>query len=265
MYNSIPCFIYKDDQLISSSVDLIAEASLEIIVNEVEKTLIMFTPGNTRELVFGFLFTEGRIESITDIQSCEIEPSADNGEEAIEARVKIPKMNSGIIPSVRKKVSYASGSVYEKKGRQPMSQVKSRVTSDCMFDLGLLKQLPEKLYNHQPLYQRTGGAHAAALFDSSGNLLFCHEDMGRHSALDKVIGASLLKDVSFDDKILISSGRASQEMINKTARAGVPLYIANSRPTSKSVEAAENYNITLLDMARGGIQIYSHVQRVQGF
>ena len=103
------------------------------------------------------------------------------------------------------------------------------------------------------------------LLDSEGNLLVCSEDMGRHNAVDKVIGAALIRELSFQDKIIVTSGRASLEMILKTARAGIPVFVAMSRPTSRAVEAAKFYNITLLDMARDSNRIYSHVRRIKGF
>ncbi len=128
-----------------------------------------------------------------------------------------------------------------------------------------LKRLPKILEQRQPLYKKTGGAHAALLLDSEGNPLICSEDMGRHNALDKVIGAALMQKLSFQDKILLSSGRASLEMILKTARAGIPVFVVMSRPTSRAVEAAKFYNITLLDMAKDSNRIYSHVRRIEGF
>ncbi|MBW1798853.1 MAG: formate dehydrogenase accessory sulfurtransferase FdhD, partial [Deltaproteobacteria bacterium] len=91
------------------------------------------------------------------------------------------------------------------------------------------------------------------------------EDVGRHNALDKVIGATLIQGISRKDKIVVSSGRASLEMILKTARAGFPVFVAMSRPTSKAVEAAKFYNITLMDMAAGSNRVYSHARRIIGF
>ncbi len=140
-----------------------------------------------------------------------------------------------------------------------------RVKSTHRFTMEVLKLLPERLNEHQPLYQKTGGAHAAVLFNTQGDPLLYSEDMRRHNALDKVIGAALIKGISFQDKILLSSGRASLEMILKTARAGIPVFVAMSRPTSKAVEAAKFYNITLLDMAKNSNRIYSHARRIKGF
>jgi FdhD protein len=131
--------------------------------------------------------------------------------------------------------------------------------------MAVLKKAPKKLEAHQPLYDKTGGAHAAALLDTKGHILLHCEDMGRHNALDKVIGAAISKGMSSHDKILLSSGRASLEMILKTARVGIPVFVAMSRPTSRSVEAAKFYNITLVDMARKSNRIYSHVRRIEEY
>ncbi|MCP4664747.1 MAG: hypothetical protein GY849_00135 [Deltaproteobacteria bacterium] len=140
-----------------------------------------------------------------------------------------------------------------------------RVKSRHRFSMDILKGVCRNLETFQPLYQKTGGAHAAVLFDSQGDpILFC-EDMGRHNALDKVIGGALIQGISCEDKMLVSSGRASLEMILKAARAGMPLFAALSRPTSKAVEAAKFYNITLLDLAKNNNRIYSHARRIEGF
>jgi FdhD protein len=117
----------------------------------------------------------------------------------------------------------------------------------------------------QPLYGKTGGAHAAILLDRGGNPVLHCEDMGRHNALDKVIGSTLIKGIPCQDKIAVSSGRASLEMILKVAKAGIPVFMAMSRPTSRAVEAAKFYNITLMDMAKGSNRIYSHARRIEGF
>ena len=131
--------------------------------------------------------------------------------------------------------------------------------------MDVLEGFSLKLQELQPLYRRTGGAHAAILFDSNGHPIFFSEDMGRHNALDKVIGSSLIEGIPSHDKVIVSSGRASLEMILKTARAGFPLFVAMSRPTSRAVEAAKFYNITLIDLAKDTNRIYSHARRIVGF
>ncbi|MFH1350618.1 MAG: formate dehydrogenase accessory sulfurtransferase FdhD [Pseudomonadota bacterium] len=266
MYSSTRSLTYSRGKFISLPSDLILEAPLEITIDGHENTLIMFTPGLIRELVTGFIFTEGLIEGLSDIKGIIISSTEKgDGEQVIEAKVslatKIPK-RSGVNG---KRVSYSSCGICGKDNYFSLKTGLKRVKSRHKFSMRIINSLPDRIVQYQPLYQKTGGAHAALLFDNKGNpVLYC-EDMGRHNALDKVIGASLIKGISLMDKILVSSGRASLEMILKTARAGIPVFVAISRPTSKAVEAAKFYNITLIDMAKGSNRIYSHARRIEGF
>ncbi|KPK14323.1 MAG: hypothetical protein AMK69_29075 [Nitrospira bacterium SG8_3] len=257
MYSSIRSFTYLDGKISSASSHLILETPLEIIINEEMSTLIMFTPDMTRELVTGFVFTEGFIDKISDIQECTISSiGGEDGEELIEARVTIPSETS---------MMTATKSICGKDNYYDLKKGLGRVKSKYRFSMEVLGRVPKRLEESQRLYKKTGGAHAAVLLNSAGNLLVCSEDMGRHNAVDKVIGAALMQKLPFQDKIMVTSGRASLEMILKTARAGIPVFVAMSRPTSRAVEAAKFYNITLLDMARDSNRIYSHVRRIEGF
>ena len=266
MYSSIRSFTYSNGKISSASSHLIIEAPLEIVINDVTNVMIMFTPGMTRELVTGFIFTEGLIDKVTDIEECLISSEEQiDKEQVIKARVTISSKISGLTGIKGNRISYSSCGICGKENYYDLKKGLGRVKSKHRFSMDVLKLLPKKLDKHQPLYHKTGGAHAAVLLDSGGTPLLYSEDMGRHNALDKVIGASLIKGISFYDKILLSSGRASLEMILKTARAGVPVFVAMSRPTSRALEAAKFYNITLIDMAKGSNRIYSHVRRIQGF
>ena len=266
MYSSVRFLTYADGKICSASSHLIIEAPLEIVINDVTNVMIMFTPGMTRELVTGFIFTEGLINKASDIEECLIssEETFDK-EQVIKARVTISSRLLEISGIKGNRVSYSSCGVCGKENYYDLKKGLGRVKSRHRFSMDVLKLLPERLERHQPLYNKTNGAHAALLLDSEGNPLFSSEDMGRHNALDKVIGASLIEGITFHDKILLSSGRASLEMILKTARAGVPVFVAMSRPTSRALEAAKFYNITLLDMRKGSNRIYCHARRIQGF
>jgi FdhD protein len=266
MYSSIRSFTYSDGRISSASSHLILETPLEIIINGESSTLIMFTPGMTRELVTGFVFTEGFIDKISDIEECTISSvGKEDGEELIEARVKVPSKGSIVAATKGTRTSYSSCGICGKDNYYDLKRGLGRVKSKHRFSMEVLGRVPESLEESQPLYKKTGGAHAALLLDSEGNALICSEDMGRHNAVDKVVGAALMQGLSFHDKIILSSGRASLEMILKTARAGIPVFVAMSRPTSRAVEAAKFYNVTLLDMARDSNHIYSHVRRIEGF
>ncbi|UCB51048.1 MAG: formate dehydrogenase accessory sulfurtransferase FdhD [Deltaproteobacteria bacterium] len=266
MYSSIRSFTYSKGKISSTSSHLILETPLEIIINGETSTLIMFTPGMTRELVTGFIFTEGFIDKISDIRECTISSvGKEDEEEVIEARVTIPSIGS-IMPTTKStRTSYSSCGICGKDNYYDLKRGLGRVKSKHRFSMEVLGRWPVTMEQYQPLYKKTGGAHAAVLLDSTGNPIICSEDMGRHNAVDKVIGAALMQERSFQDKIIVSSGRASLEMILKTARAGIPVFVAMSRPTSRAVEAAKFYNITLLDMAKDSNRIYSHVRRIEGF
>ena len=248
--------------------DLLVEVPLDIVLNDQEHILIMFTPYMIREQVMGFVFTEGLISDISEIERCTIsQVQNQDGEEIIEARIMISSKGSHDDKQSlkRRRVSYSSCGVCGKDSFSDLENGLTRVKSSHRFSMDVLKDLPNRMQEFQPLYQKTSAAHAAMLFDREGNPVFQSEDMGRHNALDKVIGYTLINEISRDDKVIFSSGRASLEMILKTARAGFPVFVAKSRPTSKAVEAAKFYNITLIDLARDTNRIYSHARRIKGF
>ena len=254
------------DKISPKGTDLTVEMAIEIIINGQVRTLIMFTPLMAREMVVGYMLTEGLINSLRDILQLDVSLSRrEDGEAFVEAQVLLsselayPKKSSG------KRVSYSSCGICGTENYDDLKKGLPRVKSRQRFSLNMLLQAARGLKQFQPLYKRTGGVHAAVLFDAQGSEVFHSEDMGRHNALDKVIGHSLLKGISPSDKALVSSGRASLEMILKTARGGFPLFVAMSRPTSKAVEAAKFFNITLVDFARDTHRIYTHVRRIKGY
>ena len=266
MYKTVRSFTHQGEKISSRSSDLLLETPLEIIINDGRSVLIMFTPGMARELAIGFVFTEGMISDLSEVEECLISSvGKEDGEEVIEARVTISSDIPMPAATESKRVSYSSCGICGKENYYELKSGLGRVKSRHRFSMDVLNQLPAKLEELQPLYQRTGGAHAAILFDWKGNPILRAEDMGRHNALDKVIGATLIKEIPCGDKIVVSSGRASLEMMLKTARAGIPVFMAMSRPTSRAVEAAKFYNITLMDMAKDSNCIYSHARRIEGF
>ncbi|HDZ90804.1 MAG: formate dehydrogenase accessory sulfurtransferase FdhD [Deltaproteobacteria bacterium] len=265
-YLTFRSFAMDGDRISRQKTDLMAEIPLQIIINDQRHTLIMFTPNKIRELVVGFVFTEGLIGAFEEVKACTISKVRHkDGEEMIEARMEIASRGLSSSMVTGRRISYSSCGICGTEGYNQMKGGLRRLKSTHRFSMNMLKALPDKLKHYQPLYTRTGGAHAAVLFNSRGEEVIHCEDMGRHNALDKVIGSALIKGVSPEDKVLLSSGRASLEMILKTARAGFPLFLALSRPTSRAVEAARFYNITLMDMARKTNRIYTHVRRIKGY
>lgn len=244
--------------------DLIVETPLEITINEGRRIFIMFTPGMVRELMVGFLFTEGLIKAPADLLACDIrDGDAGNGDEPVRAGVTLAGDRAGEALADVPRMSFSSCGICGKENFHEMKKGLGRVKSRRRFDMEVLLSFSSMMKKFQPLYEQTGGAHAAILLDGPGNIVARGEDMGRHNALDKVIGRMLLDGIPCEDKVIVSSGRASLEMILKCARAGIPVFVAMSRPTSRAVEAARFYNITLVDMAKGSHRIYSHARRLE--
>ena len=266
IYKTVRSFTLTNERIAPIWTDLTVEVPLEIVINGKSHVLIMFTPGMTRELVVGFLFTEGLINRAKEIESLVISAhQKKDGDMIIEADVRIPQHFLPVTTSSGKRVSYSSCGICGTENYHEMKQRVHRVKSRHRFSMHVLLALSRDLKRFQPLYKRTGGSHAAFLFDKDGNDIQNAEDMGRHNAVDKVIGAVMRQGIRTHDKMLFSSGRASLEMILKTARAGFPLFVAMSRPTSRAVEAAKYYNITLVDLAKNTNRVHSHVRRINGF
>ena len=265
-YKTVRSYTFKDGTLSPEHTDLLAEIPLEIIIDRGRQILVMCTPVLIKELVYGFLFTDGIINSAGDVRECLITPAeSEPSDDVIQARVSLTqeRESSGMGPL--KRVSFSSCGVCGKQNYAELNPRISRVKSTGRFSMDVIFACSGRLEEHQRLYWRTGGAHAAMLLNGKAEMVVFSEDMGRHNALDKVIGSALLRHIPTDDKILISSGRASLEMILKTARARIPVFVAMSRPTSKAVEAAKVYNITLVDLAKHTNRIHSHVRRIEGF
>jgi FdhD protein len=240
--------------------DLVAiEEPLEINLKSAEGELFplsvtMRTPGNDEDLALGFLFTEGVLFSRENINH---EIPSKSGYNWI-----IINLNKNFKPDLSKlkRNFYTSSScgVCGKESIEAIKQVcKIPITKpEIPVKMEILFSLSEKLLTVQKTFETTGGIHASALFDLDGNILYVREDVGRHNALDKLIGAELLKypaeDFSLQNRIVLLSGRASFELIQKCAMAGVPIICAIGAPSSLAVETAENFGITLVGFLKNG-------------
>ena len=227
----------------------------------------MRTPGNDVELAAGFLFTEGIITNTSDIaliDHCFI-TCAENKENVIKV-----SLQAGVIPNLthaeRNFYTTSSCGVCGKGSIQAIRTVSAFVkTMDkLVVDSDILLEFPHRLRGHQAIFADTGGLHAAALFDPTGNLLLLMEDVGRHNALDKLIGSALLKGLlPLNRSVLLLSGRASFELVQKAAMAGIRLIAAIGAPSSLAVELAEEFNITLAGFLRDDhFNIYTSAHRI---
>jgi FdhD protein len=239
----------------------------------------MRTPGHDADLAMGFLFTEGIITdplAVDDIQHLPI-PCSENKQNTIrislktEYQPKLDKADRNFYTTsscgVCGKASIDAIRTVSAVGRSAAEtlQQNSEAGGDPLLDPAILRALPQKLSAIQPVFADTGGLHAAALFNEAGELILVREDVGRHNALDKLIGAGLASSRNvFDRSILLLSGRASFELIQKAAMAQIPIVAAVGAPSSLAVSLAEEFGITLIGFLRANrFNIYSAIHRIQ--
>jgi FdhD protein len=225
-------------------------------------SVTMRTPGHDRELAAGFLLTEGIVRASGDIE--ELGPCGTGGN-TVRAELA-PSLALDFARLERHFYTTSSCGVCGKSSiealrvRTPFEAAKSELRLPASY----LHRLPEKLRRAQAVFEQTGGLHASALFDSACELEILREDVGRHNALDKVIGASLLSGrLPLTQSVLLVSGRASFELVQKAAVAGIPVLAAIGAPSSLAVELAADAGMTLLGFLRDDrFNIYCGHERV---
>jgi len=222
-------------------------------------SVTMRTPGDDADLAAGFLFTEGIINSPGDIEGMDLSQC-----NIVEVTIK---KGVAVNPKVFERHSFVASScgVCGKKSIDAV-RVRRNYLADNNFPQlksDVIHALPETLRKAQAEFDSTGGIHASGLFDGSGNLLVIREDVGRHNALDKVIGSQLQAHaLPLTDSIILVSGRASFELVQKAAHAGIGVLAAVGAPSSLAVELAQEANMTLLGFVRNNrFNIYSGAQR----
>jgi len=245
---------------------LVGEEPLEIRVGKHPLSVTMRTPGHDLELAAGFLFTEGLIQSGGQIASIEYARNAKPQEAGniVQVRLRGRSLDLG-----RTRRNFFAASSCGICGKASIDSVRVRGISPPNPRLRLppevLCRLPEALRNAQAIFGRTGGLHAAALFDVRGELLILREDVGRHNAVDKVVGWALLeKRLPLADYVLMVSGRGGFEIVQKAAVAGVPVVASVSAPSGLAVQLARELRLTLVGFLRGRrFIVYSGEERLE--
>ncbi|MCR5887439.1 formate dehydrogenase accessory sulfurtransferase FdhD [Hymenobacter sp. J193] len=232
--------------------------------------ITMRTPGHDFELAAGFLLTEGIISRRQELHGILYCPDVEKEEERENVvRAELASTVSVALPRLERHF-YTSSScgVCGKTSVEAVHAAACPVlpTDGPYVAADLLHQLPERLRAQQELFEQTGGLHAAALFSPEGELLLLREDVGRHNALDKVIGAALLQEwLPLHRHVLLVSGRVSFELVQKAAVAGIAVLAAVGAPSSLAVQAAHNFGLTVCGFLRQGrYNIYSHPWRIVG-
>jgi FdhD protein len=233
-------------------------------------SVTMRTPGNDFELALGFLFTEGIIENVNDVSQIkycsELNSKQDNN------NIVRVELNENIVFDFSKiQRNFYTTSSCGVCGKASIDAIKTvcntKVTEENLkVSQNVILALPDKLRSSQNVFEYTGGLHACALFDNNGNIELIREDVGRHNALDKLIGAVIgnkNQTQLFENKILLLSGRASFELIQKAAMANIKIICAVGAPSSLAVETAIEFGITLIGFLREKrFNVYTNFERV---
>jgi len=226
-------------------------------------SVTMRTPGGDYELAAGFLFTEGLIApgDVQRVAYCD-----DLGDEEQRYNVVTVTLTRPFDHDVLRRNFYATSScgICGKAALEDIEVRCAPVSPGPEVSADVLVTLPDALRDKQKVFDRTGGLHAAGLFTSDGALGTLREDVGRHNAVDKVIGGALLRGaIPLADRILQVSGRLSFEIVQKAAVAGIPIVSAVSAPSSLAVEAGERFGMTVVGFVREGrCNVYTHPERV---
>jgi FdhD protein len=246
----IICSRFSSDAWRRESTSVPREMGLTIYVNGGELVTILCTPTKLIQLVLGFLYSEGIIADKDDVKVmrvCEEESLAD-----------VRLRTAGYEPPARRTLgSGCGGGISFAPERQ---KVESSISAKPSEVLSLMKQLNEGA----ELYRFCGGVHTSALADTE-NLMVVAEDIGRHNTLDKIMGECLLTELSTKDRLLLTTGRISSEMLIKASKMETPIVISRSSPTDQAILLAQELGITLLGYVRGNrLSAYSHEERLQG-
>jgi len=231
---------------------LAAEEPLEIRLNGAPLTVTMRTPGNDLELAAGFLLTEGIIEEREQIASIRLTvPEGTVKSNRVDMELKDTEFDSETMQR-----NFFAASSCGICGKATIEAIRNRnlAAPNREFRVApeVLTAMPERLRAEQAVFERTGGLHAAALFDATGELIALREDIGRHNAVDKLIGWALMENrVPLRESVLMVSGRGGFEIIQKALAGGIPVVASVSAPSSLGVKLARELGLTLIGFLRG--------------
>ena len=242
--------------------DVVIEEPLEIRVNGDSLSVTMRTPGDDFDLAVGLLRTEGIIRTREEIGTIAYCPDEDQPE--LKNIVNVVLVDGRRkIESTRSLWSNSSCGLCGKATLEAIHQLCEPIASSIIVSSDLLFSLPLRLRQAQANFERTGGIHAVGLFDPQGSLLVLREDIGRHNAVDKVLGAALLGGLSLSDTIMMVSGRLGFEIAQKGLVAGVPVVASISAASSLAIELATEFGMTTIGFLRGrSMNVYSHPERI---
>jgi FdhD protein len=231
------------------------EVPLTIEVNGEELATLLCSPTDLKEMVIGFLFNTGVIPKLDRIDKITIDSE--------RWKTSVELASRGPSPKILFKRIYTSGCGKGIIFHNPIDLTqRARVSSGLRIESGRITEMMKVFLSSSREHKVTRGVHSGALASKDGILIF-RDDLGRHNAIDKVIGSALMQDLNFDDKLILTSGRISSEIISKVLRCQVPVVVSSGAPTDQAVKLARDVDLTLVGFARGrNMQIFSGEQRV---
>jgi FdhD protein len=253
-YSAAPVEVVRYPAGVEERDELAVEEPLEVRVNGRAVAVTMRTPGHDEELALGFLVSEG-------IRPANASPTPDLAANTIDVAA------DGFDPARLERNFYTTSScgVCGKGALEAVAVEAPRVESELRASLALVGQLPDRLRTAQAAFALTGGLHATGLFSARGELLCAREDVGRHNAMDKVVGWAFREGLlPLGDHLLCVSGRLSFELVQKAAVAGCPIVVAVGAPSTLAVELARDRGVTLCGFVRDGrVNVYSEPWRIE--
>lgn len=253
--------------------EIAAEEPLQLLLDGEPLSVIMRTPGNDIELALGLLHAERVVTSLADVASLRISAEAHETEVRITVASDLIESNAVDVhlrksAARRPRRSFLSSSACGVCGATTLEDLAhdhAPLGPGPTVEGDLLPPLADRLREQQRLFERTGGLHAAGLFAQDGSLVTLREDIGRHNAVDKVVGRALLDGAPLSNTILAVSGRAGYEVAQKAIAAGIPILVAVGAPSSLAVSTAVRFGLTLVGFLRGErFNVYSAPERIRG-
>jgi len=259
---------FEDGQEKAGADAVALEQPLQILVNRVPYAVTMRTPGDDLDLVRGLLFTEGLVERHdVPLRFTEIPDPEEEYILGVNVCVGAEYLTGVEVADRRSILSTSSCGICGKRELKDvfLPEASEQLEPAGPLEISKIPAMMEKMASHQKTFRLSGGVHAAAAYTLEGDLLAAREDIGRHNAVDKVIGALLAEKRLGEAECLVVSGRVSFEIVSKAFRARIPYLLAVSAPSSLSVEMANKWGMTVLGFCRENrATVYSHPEHVQG-
>ena len=250
---------------------VVTEEPLQLMLDGAPLSVVMRTPGHDVELSLGLMYAEGIVRSLSEVRLIRISAEAGEREEALRVDADLVESNQVDVhlagaPRRKPERSMLSSSACGVCGTVLIEDLRrdlEPLRSGPQLDPSLLPGLVDRLRAGQGVFERTGGLHAAGLFAADGTLTCLREDVGRHNAVDKVVGRALLDGSAMSTSILVVSGRAGYEIVQKAISAGIPVLAAVGAPSSLAVALAREFNQTLVGFLRGDrFNVYAGPERL---